>query len=225
MKIPLTILAIVAVLLVAFYLFAPKPGPEALRELTDLPWQITVNPDGSSRVFDLDLGEATLADAIAKFGDPEGLAVFQNETGKLALEAFFGKVKFGPLDAKVLVGLEATDEELTTLRDSVTQREGSPSGDWKFPLSKEPAPHLARRLTLITYIPGTRNLDQAFILSRFGQPGATLQESEHAVSWFYPNYGLSILIDDKTREVLEYQAPRDFRLPEGVTPYVPVSQN
>ena len=225
MKIPLSILGVVAVLMFAFYLFAPKPGPEALRERTDLPWQIDVNPNGGSRVFDLNLGEATLADAIAKFGGIEGLAVFQSESGELALEAFFGKVQFGPLDAKVLVGLEASTDELTALRDSAAQREGSPSGDWKFPLSSGPEPHLTRRLTLITYIPGTRNLDHAFILDRFGQPGATLRESEHAVSWFYPNHGLSILIDDKTKEVLEYQAPRNFRLPENVTPYVPVIRN
>ena len=224
MKIPLTILAIVAVLLLGFQLFAPKPGPDTLRERTDLPWQITANPDGSSRVFDLTLGEATLADAIAKFGGLEGLAVFQAETGQLVLEAYFGNVRFGPLTAKVLVGLEADTDELTALRETAAQREGSPSGDWKYPLSTGPEPHLTRRLSLITYIPGTRNLDSEFIRSRFGNPSATLREGEHGVTWFYPNYGLSILIDDKAREVLEYQAPRNFVMPKGVEPYVPINR-
>ena len=65
MKIPLSILGIVALILAAFYWIAPRPDGSALQARTDLPWQITVQADGSSRVFDLDLGHATLADAIA----------------------------------------------------------------------------------------------------------------------------------------------------------------
>ena len=50
------------------------------------------------------------------------------------------------------------------------------------------------------------------------EPAATLQENAQAVSWFYPERGLSVLIDEVSREVLEYQAPRDFVMPQGVTP-------
>mgnify|MGYP000113781179 CR=1 FL=1 len=49
------------------------------------------------------------------------------------------------------------------------------------------------------------------------EPAAWLQESEQAVSWFYPELGLAVLIDNEAREVLEYQAPRDFVMPSGVT--------
>lgn len=218
MKMPLAILAIVAVLLLLFQWFAPAPDPEAMRPRTDLPWQITVHPDGSSRVFDLELGRATLADAIAKFGGLEGLALFEPATGPLALEAYFGDVQFGPLKAKIVVGLEAGPEELAAMRERSTNREGSPSGDWKYPLGGEFQQHAGRRLTLITYVPGTRNLDTDFFRERFGEPAAWLPESEHAVTWYYPRYGLSVLIDDEAREVLEYQPPSDFVMPPGVTP-------
>ena len=57
---------------------------------------------------------------------------------------------------------------------------------------------------------------QDFFRSRFGEPAAWLQENDRAVSWFYPKLGLSVLIDDEAREVLEYQPPRDFVMPEGV---------
>jgi hypothetical protein len=219
MKIPLTILALVAVLLAAFYLFAPAPDPEGIKPRTDLPWQITVNPDGSSRVFDLDLGHATLADAMAKFGGLEGLALFEPEEGPLALEAYFGNVLLGPLKAKVIVGLEADADELVTLRARARGREGSPSGDWKYPLNDAPKAHMTRRLRGITYVPGTRDLDAEFFRKRFGAPAATLREGEQAVSWFYPKLGLSVLIDDEAREVLEYLPPRDFVIPEGVAPF------
>jgi len=216
MKIPLTILAIVALALVLFQLFAPPP--DAVEPRTDLPWQITVNPDGSSRVFDLELGHATLAEAMAKFGGLEGLALFEPADGPMVLEAFFGDVQFGPLRAKVMVGLEAGETELEAMRERSESREGSPSGDWKYRLDDTPALHSGRRLTVISYVPGTRKLDTDFFRSRFGEPAAWLEENEHAVSWFYPQYGLSILIDEEAREVLEYQAPRDFVMPPGVTP-------
>ena len=219
MKIPLTILALVAVLLAAFYLFAPAPDPDSVKPRTDLPWQITVHPDGSSRVFDLDLGRATLADAMAKFGGLEGLALFEPREGPLALEAYFGNVLLGPLKAKVIVGLEADADDLAAIRARARSREGSPSGDWKYPLNDAPERHLDRRVSVITYIPGTRGLDAAFFRQRFGAPAAWLRESEQAVSWFYPSLGLSVLIDDNGGEVLEYQAPRDFVMPAGATPH------
>jgi len=219
MKMPLGILAVVAIILMSFYLFAPRPGPEALQPRTDLPWQITLNPDGTSRVFDLNLGRATLADAIAKFGPVDGIAIFEPASGPLALEAFFDNARLGPLKAKVIVGLDADPQTLAALRDGSRGREGSPSGDWKYPLGTVPADHAGRTITVLTYIPGTRGLDQAFFLERFGKPAAWLRESEHAVSWFYPQLGLAILIDDEAREALEYVAPRDFVMPADVTPY------
>jgi len=217
MKIPLGILAVVAITLLAFQLFAPTPGPDALKPRTDLPWQISVNPDGSSRVFDIELGSATLADAMAKFGALEGLALFEQKDRPMVLEAYFGNVQFGPLKAKVVAGLAADQRELEQMRGRAINREGSPSGDWKYPLNDPLTMHTRRRVNLITYLPGTRNLDADFFRARFGEPAAWLQETETAVSWFYPQLGLSVLIDDEAREVLEYQPPRDFVMPQGVT--------
>ena len=217
MKIPLGILAIVALLLLLFQFLAPPPGPDAVKARTDLPWQMTSKPDGGSRVFDLDLGSATLGDAMAKFGGVENVAVFEPADGPLVLEAYFGNVQFGPLTAKVIVGLEASAEELAALRDHAAARQGSPTGDWKYALSDAPELHAARRLTVISYSPGTRPLDSAFFRERFGEPAAWLTENERAVSWFYPQLGLSIMIDEEAHEVLEYQPPRDFIMPPGVT--------
>jgi hypothetical protein len=217
-RIPLAILGVVAVVLVLFQVFAPPPGPDAIQNRTDLPWQVSVLDDGTSRVFDLHLGEATLADAMAKFGGLEGLAVFEPEQGPMSLEAYFGTVQFGPLVAKVIVRLDATANELATMRDTSTRREGSPSGDWKYQLASNPDDHADRRLAGISYIPGTRGLDAGFFRTRFGEPAAWRHENEHVVSWFYPELGLSVLIDSEAREVLEYQPPRDFVMPAGVTP-------
>ncbi|BAN69981.1 hypothetical protein [endosymbiont of unidentified scaly snail isolate Monju] len=222
MKTLLSLLAIVALVLGLSWWFAPEPDPELLTPRTDLPWQIRVNHDGSLHVFDLDIGHSTLAEAIAKFGPPERAAVFQRKAGGFDLEVYFGKVHFGPLTARVVVKLAAPEDMLRVLAEQADKREASPTGDWKFPLRDEVLSELANHpVTAISYVPGTRGLDQAFFLERFGEPAAWLPEpnSETARSWFYPDRGLSILIDDKGPEVLEYVRPADFRLPDGARPY------
>lgn len=220
MKTPLILIIIVAAVLGVMYLFGPAPDPQLTRSRSDLPWQIEVHPDGSSRVFELELGKATLQDAINKFGPPEGAAVFQHKDNRLDLEAYFGKVAFGPLKARVVVKLAAAEEEKKRLAEQAKRRESSPTGDWKFPLRDSEIEHLlSHRLITISYVPGTRGLDQAFFLQRFGKPSAQLQENENARSWFYPEKGLSVLIDDKGPEVLEYVAPRDFQTPAGASAY------
>ncbi len=222
MKTLLGLLAVVALVLGLAWWFAPAPDPELLAPRTDLPWQVQVNEDGSLHVFDLDIGHATLADAIDKFGPPERAAVFQRKAGGFDLEVYFGKVHFGPLSARVVIKLDAPEERMKTLAEAAAKREASPTGDWKFPLRDERIEELkGYLLTAISYVPGTRGLDQTFFLERFGPPAAwlPLPDSETARSWFYPDRGLSILIDDKGPEVLEYVRPRDFRLPAGARPF------
>lgn len=220
MKIPLTILAIVALVLGLGYVYAPEPDPELLQPRTDLPWQINVQADGSSRVFDLDLGSATLADAQEKFGPPQNIGIFVRSETDSDLEVYFGNVMFGLLKAKVVVMLEASEAEKQDMLTRAGQRQGSPTGDWKYSLDPSDLSTLVgRRVTAISYIPGTRGLDQSFFLERFGEPAATLTENDQAVSWFYPQKGLTVLIDGQGNEVLEYVAPRDFVMPPDVEPY------
>lgn len=222
MKTPLILIAIVVLALGAFWLFGPSPGPEMTRTRTDLPWQIESRPDGSLHVFDLDIGRSTLREAIAKFGEPEGAAVFQRQDGHLDLEVYFGKVHFGPLVARVVAQLEAADEEKRRLAESAGERDASPTGDWKYPLRGEVIGQLLdRRLLGISYVPGTRGLDRDFFLARFGEPAAWLSEGERAESWFYPEKGLSVLIDPEGPEVLEYRRPADFRIPHMARAWPP----
>ena len=116
-----------------------------------------------------------------------------------------------------MAGLDADAKDLEQILARARGRDASPSGDWKSPLDDPPQVHSGRRLKLITYVPGTRGLDAEFFRSRFGEPAAWLRENETAVSWFYPAIGLSVLIDDEANEVLEYQPPRDFIMPSGVS--------
>lgn len=219
MKKTFTILSLLLIGLGIAWLFSPTPDPEALKPRTDLPWQITPLANGNSRVLDLELGRATLADAIAKFGEPEDIAVFQPEDGAPGLEVYFGNVAFGLLKAKIVLRLATRSDEIDALITRADKREGSSSGAWKFILTPaDRAAQLQRRITVITYLPGTRNLDADFFRARLGEPTAWLQESEYAISWFYPDKGLSLLIDADNSEVFEFVPPRSFVMPDGVTP-------
>ncbi len=217
MRIPLAILAATALLLALFWWLGPTPDPALQQARTDLPWQVTALPDGSSRVFDLQLGSATLADATARFGPAEDMAVFAGSDGRRVLEVYFGAIQFGPLSAKVVAALAVPESELEALIAGATAREGSPTGDWKYKLAAaERAAQQGRRLYSLTYIPSYGGLDADFFRARLGEPAAWKRAEAQVVQWYYPERGLSVLINAKGKEVIEYTAPRDFQLPPDV---------
>lgn len=211
----LTLLALAGVA----WFFSPSPDPLSRQPRSDLPWQVEALENGDSRVFDLILGQATLRDALRKFGAIDGIAVFRHANGARFLEGYFRHVLIGPLKAKAVVGLHAPD----ALLDRLISRSGKPdpveSGAWKYGVPASEADTLLDLpVRVITFIPGTRELDAAFFRARLGEPDATLTENEHAISWFYPEKGLSVLIDSEGGEALELVPPRAFRLPAGAVP-------
>lgn len=218
MKIPLSILAIVGLSFLALWWLGPGPDEGLTAPRQDLPWQLTPHDDGSIEVFGLRLGSADLDAAEAVFGAAEGLAVFESEAGERSLEAYFGTVQFGPLKAKVVARLVASDAEMQALIEAAAKREGSPTGDWKYPLSAaNAAAQQSRPLAGLTYIPTYGGLEADFFRARFGEPAAWHYAGETAVAWYYPDLGLTLVINSKDKEVLEYQPPRDFVVPDTVT--------
>ncbi len=65
----------------------PAPAPVASTEGAGLPWQVQVQPDGSSRVMGLQLGTDTLAQARARAGESWQLALVARAGEVGALEA------------------------------------------------------------------------------------------------------------------------------------------
>lgn len=216
MRIPLLVLGVGLALFLLIWLLVPVPEQDIGQARTDLPWQIETFDDGSSQVFGLRLYHATLADAVERLGPYEELALFESRGGGHSLEAFFGNVSFGPLKAKVVVTLAAPANELKTLAERAQERKGSPSGDWKLLLNRADLDsQLLRPLSGLTYIPAYGGLEAEFFRQRLGEPDAWRTLEEGRVQWFYPAKGLSLLLDAEGKEVLEYVAPRDFRLPDG----------
>ena len=223
MRIALLAIFITLVLLAALWLI-PRDGltPESLRPI-DIPWIVTPREDGSSEVLGLTLGQATLDDAIARFGAPESMALFIAHDGRRSLEAYFGNVQLAPMmKVKLVTTLSADEALLDRLMANAINRDITREGDTKLQLAGHDKAALATRpIAAMTCIPGYTGLESDFFRERLGDPAATRTETEHAVSWFYPDLGLSLVIDDEGPEVFEYVAPRNFVMPAETQPPAP----
>jgi hypothetical protein len=196
----------------------PDPRTDITHQRTDLPWQVTTFPDGTSQVIDLHLGEDNLARAVQRLGPYEELALFAAKDGHFSLEAWFGEVTFGPLKAKVTVTLALSPARAEALAKQAVEQKPSPTGDWKLLLPSSVNATLDDALiTGLTYIPAYGGLDEDFFRERLGEPVAWERLDENRVRWFYPDKGLGLLIDVKGKDVFEYVTPRAFELPEGAS--------
>lgn len=212
MKKFLIVTAGIGLLLAAVWFLTPRSEQPA--RLTDMPWQIEIFEDGTSRVMGIHIGKATLSDLIGRYGRPEGIALFVNPEGILSLEAYFDGVRNGPFSAKLILTLVAGQSEMQALAERAVGREGGPSGDQRLLLAEGDKPLQTHRLISgLTYIPAYGQLDADFFRSRFGEPTTWRRNSETSVSWFYPERGLSILLDSEGKEILQYEAPKDYRGP------------
>ncbi|MEN8174967.1 MAG: hypothetical protein ABFS23_04350 [Pseudomonadota bacterium] len=223
MRMLTALLGLVALALATIWWMAPQ-GTDTLENRTDLPWQITPLADGGARVLDLDLGRATLADAQLKFGEPERMALYLDKDGSRSLEVYFGTVRLGRLKAKIVVALNAGEAMLDELERGATTRKPAADGSFRLLLADNDKSRLASLpLASITYVPGYDGLEADFFRERLGEPDAWLRESAHAVNWFFPRLGLSLLIDADGKEVFQYMPPRAFRLPPNAQTAGPTS--
>jgi len=208
------ILAAALLAAVALWWLMPDPRNDIGEKRTDLPWQISTFADGTSQVIDLHLGQDNLGHAVQRLGPYEELALFQKKDGSYSLEAWFGEVQFGPLKAKVNVSLALGPARAAELAGHAVERKPSPTGDWKLLLPSAVNATLDDALIVgITYIPAYSRLDEAFFRERLGEPAAWQRVDEQRVRWFYPDRGLSLLIDADGKDVFEYVMPRQFTLP------------
>jgi hypothetical protein len=175
-----------------------------------LPWQIETLPDGSIRVFGLNLGQDRLGDAKAKLGEDMELAIVvaKDETG--SLEMYYSHFKAGLLNGKLVLVGELDDTTLQQLRE----RSGLPkyldSGARKYHLQTEDLP-LAYQAPLqsITFIP-MANIELDVAKQRFGPAGEVIRVDEETTHLLYPHLGLDLMINAQHKDVLQYVAPRDF---------------
>jgi len=202
------------VFMVLFVLAMPDPEVSKSLQPADLPWKITKHEDGSTEVFKLKPGISLLQQVIDRFQEPEELAVYRGNE-KSTLEAYFGTIKIGPLEAKLVVTLKASEEEIQHMLEQAKGLSLTNSADKKIKLSHDDEiTALQRTITGITFIPKYSGLDSDFFKERFGEPASWLRINDQAVQYFYPDQGLSIVIDSDGKEILQYSHPAGFTVPD-----------
>lgn len=210
MKTFFAVLAVIIGILLAPMLLSPTPDNQKGVAVTGLPWQIEVQPDGMSRVLDLDLGRSTLADAKTRFGEGE-VALVAAPGEAESLEIYFDNVMLGnAILGKVIVTAELPQATIAGMRQRAVKTEYMQSSTKKSILDDPDVPvAYAAPIRGLVFVPSV-NLDEAMIIQRFGQPAERIKAGETFEHLLYPDRGLDIRLDTKGKEVLQYVAPRDF---------------
>lgn len=182
-------------------------------KLTDLPWMVTINDDGSSTVFSHTLGKSTLGDFYSHVKRHPQISLFRDQDTSLSLEAMFEKIDLSGIISNVIVELDMTEAELKELEKVALKREVMPSGSYQLKLSHEVEKTLTNKvIKSLSYTPTSIRLDAEMIELRFGKPTEIVKIDEEVSHFLYPEMGLDIILNLRKRgkEVFQYLNPADF---------------
>jgi hypothetical protein len=180
------------------------------KAITGLPWQIDKLPDGSIRVFGIELGASTLGDAVHSLGGDAEIAVMTDKDGNSSLEMYFSSYRAGLLSGKLILLGDIDREVLATLKDRAASREVMKSTARKYVVNDSDRTQAYRaRVKHIAFIPSV-NLDEDIIRKRFGDVAETVQVGDDVKHFLYPALGLDVALSETGKEVLQYVAPADF---------------
>ena len=206
--IPLLVLILVIFAGVPFVFRNTAQSPEQLR---NLPWQIEVLPDGTSKVFGIELGRATLDDVRQQLGDDMELAIIVvsgEEQG--GLEMFYSHYTAGLLTGKLIIGADVEPDTLVRMRERAVKAEYMQSAARKFRLNPDDLPQAWQApVKGVTFVP-TVNVNEEAARKRFGEPAQVQTGLPGQTHWLYPDKGLDLVLNESGKDVLQYVAPRDF---------------
>ena len=185
---------------------------------TNLPWHSAVTKEGYTQFLGVDIGKSTFKEMMFTLKLLAEPALFEDaKSKKLTLEAYFGKKKFGILEARLIVEMDADKALLKKMKEeSVGDRDSTPSNHWKYELTvKNTKIANDLRIWRLIYLPTTDyEIKQ---MNFFGKPEEKLKVNETAEYWLYPSKGVVLLYDTAGKEIFYYVAKRDFaRLKESL---------
>lgn len=202
--------ALCVALSVFFLAIMRPPGGQSSAPGRDMPWQVTRSQDGAtSTVFGLTLGESTVRDAVGKLGRRYELALFQDKTDRLSLEAYFRDAVVGGLNARLVLSARLPDGILTAIRTHGGEGKPTADGGRRYPVSEaDTSAALGAVVTAITYMPVVK-FDADLVRKRFGEPAERVATQDGA-HWLYPELGLDLLLGDNGEALLQYVPPPEF---------------
>ena len=203
------VLFFILIAVLASYPFFNKT--DNTEKVTGLPWQIETYADGSTSVFGIKPGHSRLADALETMGDDVELAIVAAGDEAGTLEMYYGHYRAGLLSGKLVLQTDSSVQLIKAWRANAVSSEYMPTGQAKkyIPAQDDMPEILDQTITGLTFIPAI-NLDEAVILSRFGEPAERIRKAE-VEHFLYPEKGLDIALHEKSKEVLQYVPPERFQ--------------
>ena len=200
------------VILLSLFVLLSACGKNTEESLNkSMPWKAIVTADGYTQVLGVDIGKDTFKDIMFKLQLLAEPALFETKDGNLSLEAYFGKKRFGALEARLIIEIDADQTRLKQiLDDKIGDREATPSNLWKYRISVK-STKIANDLRVwrLIYLPiSDYGLKQ---MSFFGEPEEKLKVSETAEYWLYPTRGMALLYDTAGKEIFYFVAPKEFQ--------------
>ena len=179
---------------------------------------IDSDAQGEPRVFGIQLGKTTLAEAETILGSRSKRALFimppeKDEHGEPLpaesnIEAFFPNM---PDNSKMLLGLHTEKEQLDLISHKAHKPIAFPSGNIKMEIADE---HMVmvNQMTVITLTAIPRiNLSPKDIQSKFGEP-AMVHVQDEVIHILYPEIGLDAILDKSGEAMLQFTAKDKFFL-------------
>lgn len=175
----------------------------------NLPWNVSVNPDGTTHILGVDIGTTTFKELMFKLQLLAEPGLFEAKDGSLKLEAYFGKKKFGILEARLVAEMDAEDAILKKMLKEQVGRDSTPSNHWKYKLNIENT-RIANELRVwrLVYLPISDYETKQ--IKFFGEPEETIKVNKTAQYLLFPSKGVVVLWDTDGKEVFYYVAKKDF---------------
>jgi hypothetical protein len=174
------------------------------------PWQVEAQPDGSVRVMGVVIGRSTLGDAVQRYGQDTQVAVIAAPGEDGHLEAFVDPIQADFVMGKLVLSAQATTAQLQGWRQRAIKADFMESTTRRYMLSAEDRAEALRSPVVgMSFIPQA-SLDEAAVVSRFGQPAERLRSTAHTEHLLYPAQGVDVMLDTEGKELIQYVAPADF---------------
>jgi len=174
-----------------------------------LPWKATATSDDATHVLGVDIGKTTFKELMFSLQLLAEPALFQSKDNKLTLEAYFGKKKFGVLEARLVAEMDADEATLKKFLKEQVGRDSTPSNHWKYKLSIVNT-RIANDLRVwrLVYMPVADYEPKQ--IKFFGTPEETIKINDTAQYLLFPSKGTVVLWDTAGKEMFYYVAKKDF---------------
>lgn len=195
-KLPVSLqllLASIALIAGGILLMPPEEHPYKPEEL---PWNSQVDADGHVHALGLTIGQSTLADAMARYGNDVEVKLFTDaKLTPTSVEAYFPAIYIGAIKSPMILRLKVDYQRMQALMNEAPGVRATPTGNKEVLLSDFQARSLLNTPIEAITLVVKKHLPEEALIKRFGEPVEKVTAPDKTIRWRYPQKGLEVIID------------------------------